>query len=282
LIKVKIETPEGELIEQIDFPQLLREVKLSQFTAYEAKWREREEWIKEWQDKDISGPKFMLTYIEWTVKLLSAFLDTDAGKYPLGDWMEHIKKISQGKEFDYSGVEGNVLNLLANVYRLIAQYNLEVDYSQDYEFTHKGEKFFVKSAYRDAVTGRDVFDGIEAARVLEALKMFDVWQKNRSTDENGNFFFTSLLFAIACFAQKEGETFPTMQSQITNHVNRRVEFFLDIDAETGLDIASFFLRTSNLLEGIKLKNTFGNLLDGLEKASKKLRHLQNRKLQTSE
>jgi len=257
LIKIAIENQDGEVIDRVNFPSTLREVKLSQFTAFEAAMREREKFLTEWEGQDVNSPAFTLQYVEWTIKAVSEFLSTDAERFPLGDWRAYLRQMSEGKEFAYQGAEGTALSLLSNIYRLIKENKAHQDYTTDFEFSHRGEKFVCKAGYRDVITGNTVFDGMETARVLEALKMNDVYLKNRAADQNGNFFFTSLLYAIACFAQKPGEKFPDKQNEIQSFVNRRVSFFEDIDAHTGLKAAGFFLRTSEPLKRIKAKVIFG-------------------------
>lgn len=263
MLKVKIKTPKGNVVQEIDFPEKLSEVKLFQFTEFEAAFAERERWLAKWDDKDISGPTFALEYLTWSMDLLEAFLKLPKNTAPIGDWKAHIKKISQGDEFDYRGIEGNVLSLLANVYRVASSYERKTDFSEDYTFIHHGVKYTLSSTDRDLVTGKENFHDIESARVIEALKIYDAYTKKRHEDKNGNFLYTSLLYAIACFSKAPGEKFPDKQSQITMHVNSRVRLFSDIDMETGLNASAFFLNTLDYRMKTQLKNIFGTHPDEL-------------------
>ena len=139
MLKVNIKGKRGKVIDTISLPEKVSEITLSQFTSFEAAFSERNKWLLEYND--LADPSFMLRYINWTIDLLGEFNLSDLSKTALGPWKEHIQKISRGKEFDYEGIEGNILGLLAHVYNLITSYRVEIDFTKPYQFTHKGKAF---------------------------------------------------------------------------------------------------------------------------------------------
>lgn len=275
MLKVNIKDDKDQVISSIFFPEKLDEVNLSQYASFEAAFNRRKDFLTTEEDLNLLTSDFALSYIDWAIEVITAFLQVNPEHLPLGDWQAHIHKMSEGKEFDYQSVEGTVLSLLANIYKLVNAYEGPKRFEEDYRFEYKGEVFVVKGAYRDMVTKQLKFDGYTTAQVVEALRMNEAYKKQRKNDENGNFFFTSLLYTIACFAQMEDETFPAKQNEIDHHLNNRVAFFEQIDAKTALDINAFFFGISNPVEAVLMLNTFGILRAKLERISTKFKHLQN-------
>lgn len=274
MLRIQIENEgTGEVIDEFNFPETIKEVKLSQFTAFEARLSRYNDWLKTMEGTPVDDPGFVRELAERSVDLVSSFIETDAGRYPLGNWKEHIERMMDGSEFQVNSIEANVFNLLGNIYALVSKYQGKLDHTKPFTFTHKGETFQMRPAVRDVITKAKQFKNIESARVIEALKRHESYLKNVKSDENGDHFFTSLLYAIACFAQKKGDRFPSTQSDIETFLSERVMFFQDIDLETGMNAASFFLRTSNALETIKNSVGFGIHLDALERVSKQSKQL---------
>lgn len=275
MLKVNIKDDKDQVVNSIYFPERLDEVNLSQYASFEAAFNKRKDFLTTGEDLNLLTSDFALSYIDWAIEVITAFLQVNPEHLPLGDWQTHIHKMSEGMEFDYQSIEGTVLSLLANIYKLVNAYEGPKRFEEDYRFEYKGEVFIVKGAYRDMVTKQLKFDGYSTAQVVEALRMNEAYKKQRKNDENGNFFFTSLLYTIACFAQMEDETFPAKQNEIDHHLNNRVAFFEGIDTKTALDINAFFFGISNPVEAVLMLNTFGILRAKLERISTKFRHLQS-------
>jgi hypothetical protein len=275
MLKIAIKDSTGKTIDKIDFPETLEETPLSRYASFEAAFNKRKDFLSGEEDININSNDFALSYIDWAIDVLRAFLEVNPDDYPLGDWQAHIHRLSEGKEFDYEEIEGTVLSLLANVYKLVSTYKTPTDFEQDYKFEYKGEDWIVKGAYRDMVTKQIRFDGYTSAQVVEALRMNEAYKKQKKNDDNGNFFFTSLLYTIACFAQQEDERFPDKQNEIDQHLNNRVSFFSDIDTKTALDVSAFFFNISNLLEAVQMQSIFGTLQARLERISTKLTRSQS-------
>ena len=275
MLKIAIKDSTGKTIDKIDFPETLEETPLSRYASFEAAFNKRKDFLTGEEDVNIASNDFALSYIDWAIAVLRAFLEINPDDYPLGDWQAHIHKLAEGKEFDYEEIEGTVLSLLANVYKLVSTYKTPTDFEQDYKFQYNGQDWIVRGAYRDMVTKQIRFDGYTSAQVVEALRMNEAYKKQKKNDENGNFFFTSLLYTIACFAQQENERFPDKQNEIDQHLNNRVAFFSDIDTKTALDVSAFFFNISNLLEAVQMQSIFGTLQAKLERISTKYKHLQS-------
>lgn len=275
MLKIAIKDSKGKTIDKIDFPETLEETPLSRYASFEATFNKRKDFLSGEEDININSNEFALSYIDWAIAVLRAFLEVNPDDYPLGDWQAHIHKLAEGKEFDYEEIEGTVLSLLANVYKLVSTYKTPTDFEQDYKFEYRGQEWIVKGAYRDMVTKQIRFDGYTSAQVVEALRMNEAYKKQKKNDYNGNFFFTSLLYTIACFAQQEDERFPDKQNEIDQHLNNRVAFFSDIDTKTALDVSAFFFNISNLLEAVQMQSIFGTLRAKLERISTKLTRLQS-------
>jgi hypothetical protein len=280
MLKIAIKDSTGKTIDRIDFPETLEETPLSRYASFEAAFNKRKDFLSGEEDINITSNEFALSYIDWAIAVLRAFLEVNPDDYPLGDWQAHIHKLAEGKEFDYEEIEGTVLSLLANVYKLVSTYQTPTNFEQDYQFEYKGQDWIVKGAYRDMVTKQMRFEGYTSAQVVEALRMNEAYKKQKKNDENGNFFFTSLLYTIACFAQQEDERFPDKQNEIDQHLNSRVAFFADIDTKTALDVSAFFFNISNLLEAVRMQSIFGTLRQRLERISTKYKHLQSDKQKT--
>ena len=260
---IAIQDKSGRIIDRIEnFPETVEEITLSQFTSFDAAVAKREKWLAEWGDKKMNR-KAEYGYLKMTIEMLSEFLNKDVSEYPLGDWAKHVKGL-KSLQNESIGVEGTVLSLLANVDKVVKQHKQEIDPLKAYEFEYEGERFTVDPAYRDAVTNKNKWSGIESARVIEALKMYDAYIENRDKDQSGNFFFTSLLYAIACFSKKEAEVFPDQQADIERHVSERVRFFEGINMKDGLNVAAFFLNISNVQKQTQANVFFGSLLRKLQ------------------
>lgn len=282
MLKIAIKDSKGKTIDKIDFPETLEETPLSRYASFEATFNKRKDFLSGEEDININSNEFALSYIDWAIAVLRAFLEVNPDDYPLGDWQAHIHKLAEGKEFDYEEIEGTVLSLLANVYKLVSTYKTPTDFEQDYKFEYRGQEWIVKGAYRDMVTKQIRFDGYTSAQVVEALRMNEAYKKQKKNDENGNFFFTSLLYTIACFAHQEDERFPDKQNEIDQHLNNRVAFFSDIDTKTALDVSAFFFNISNLLEAVRMQSIFGTLQAKLERISTKLTRSQSDNQKTLE
>lgn len=241
MIKLQIQTHDKKGVEYITLPENLKEIKLRNFTEFEAAFEEKQKLFE--KIEELSNSEFNYCYIKAIVNCLKAVDLNRVDKLKLGNLQEHLHSLYKSNNLNTKQVEKTLLGIFAHIYKVIKSYKIKKNWSRDYVFFYKGDKYKIKGGYLDYLTGQQKFYEHTTAQVVEALDIVRHYQKSIKNDPKGDFKFTCILYLIACFAFKEGEKFPSQDLEIKKFISERVTFFQDVDMEVGLDVHTFFLHT---------------------------------------
>lgn len=206
----------GELIAEINLPENMGEVKLSQYVNFLKAMETAEE-----------GKN----YIPNVLEALSEFYDID------------LHELAQAKFSNSSKFIDSVMPLYQWTSKLIQDYQPRLRKGEDLKIKYRGVEFICRGV---SISGKfDDLTTMEAYECLEAQRLFRQAEEE-SQDPNGNLMYSHFLKIVATLCRKEGENLPLGDVERDNFLSERIAFFKDIDAATALDI-DFFL--SSLLPG---------------------------------
>lgn len=243
MIKLRLKTTDGKGKAYFTLPEKVSEIKLRHFTEFETAHERKEKLFEQLKAGDLTFTDFQFEYIQAILDCVQAMDVGNTDEVAFGNLEKHMRKVYQDQNFDTDQSERTVLSIYSQIYKVIAQYHVKSNWSQDYSFSYKGNRYTIRGGYLDALTGKQRFYQHATAQVVEALDIMRHYEKHRQQDPKGNYLFTSILYLIACFALKEGESFPAKELEINKFISDRVTYFQDVNMEIGLDVLNFFLRT---------------------------------------
>ena len=228
---VKLTNTKGESVE-INLPETMEQVSLSSALSFSVVERD----IKELLDTD---PDNQVEYFILITRAVANFFDIDEEwlhAMPMGDVSAYLHKADSSS---FKNATTGVMRLFEYIVGLFEELHPELYIDREFIFEHKGEKFNIPMFITDQLRTGMLNPRLTVAEVVEAL---EVRRQYGTIQNNKNAIFTELVKLTAILARKEGETFPTDQQEINDFIQRRTNFFVDLDAKVGVDIA-FFLNS---------------------------------------
>lgn len=274
MITVKLERADGEVLASFPFPTSASEVKYSTYVRFEEAYEAKEKWLKENESANITDPAFVRQYILHVAKIVEAFTGQSVIEAKLGDYVAHVQEVFgedvRAFQNELREVENTVFSLYANIWRTIGNYKKHAHTDNAYHFTYKGKTYFLKSAYRDAITGQLRFDSLSVAQGVEALEAWRIYEQAKGNDVGKRYLFTTVVTLIACLALEDGQQFPDNEKDIQRWITERSVHFQDIDMETALNVRDFFLHTTNPL--LRTQNINGSSVRPSTPTNAKAKH----------
>lgn len=249
MINVTLQTADGAALTTFPFPTEAKEVTYRQYVKFEEAYFKKEKWLQDNADAKVTDPLFMQQYIKHVAAVVEAFTGQNVLEAKLGDYVEHVKQFfkqdTEGLLQELHDVENTLFTLYANIWRTIGSYKRHTHTADAYTFAYKGKVYFLKSAYRDAITGQLRFHSLSVAQGVEALEAWRVYEQAKGNDVGNRYLFTTIVTLIACLALEDGQSFPDTEKEIQRWISDRTVHFQDIDMETALNVRDFFLSTTN-------------------------------------
>lgn len=194
-----------------------------------------------------SDPRFTAAYILHLDRCVKAFCsDARLEQIPVGNPARALAARFgiKAQEADMEQIEGTIVSLYTNIWRVVGGFQRNYDGGILYEFTYKGKTYRLKRSYRDAITQQVRFESLTVAQFVEAMDAMAIYRAAAARDEKKQYLFTTILTLTACLALAEGETFPRTDSTIRQWINERVVYFEELDMETGFNLLDFFFGTA--------------------------------------
>ncbi len=167
----------------------------------------------------------------------------------------HVELFNKAKKVDLERSTFNLNKIFEYLYSILGSYEFN-DTQTDYSFTYKNEKYTVFAKYRDAILGIQKYTKVSLGELTEAFEVTRHAQKLMSNDKNdkASVMLTEQLHLLAILARKEGEKFPSENTE--EWIAARARHFFDIPLQNSSDV--FFYLTHSLSHSQKeqIVNTF--------------------------
>ncbi len=261
MIEVKLFTTDKKQSVTLNLPEKVSEVKLRHFTEFERAHERKEAIWGKYVKNEMPYQEWLLQYVKAVLDCIRALNIGKVDDIAFGNLREHLKVVYQGSAEGMQKSEQTVLTLLAHFYKVIGQYNMKdrkLDWSKDYEFSYRGEKYVINGGHTDALTKTQRFYPHSLAQLVESLEIHRHYEKHRNQDPHGNFLFTTILHMVSCYALKPDQQFPDNDVDIERFISDRVVYFQDLPVDVGLDIYNFFLLSLQHSKTTPDTNTFGS------------------------
>lgn len=229
----------------IDIPERSNEVLLSQALRFNKAHDVLREWRKEqFGDNDKLTFQDMTTalsrkeYLIHVINCLAEFFDMDPADFfclKLGSIRDHI--MAMADQTVKSIYNNDLFSLFAHIYRIIVQYKPKLRTADDCSFMHKDVEFLIPAFLVKYLEGTPNED-LTVAESIEAFEVQRLAFDRKKTDEVSA-LYTEIVYLTAILARKPGQRLPDDQVGINAFIKSQVEFFADIDMETGFDVAFF-------------------------------------------
>lgn len=238
----------------IDIPERSNEVLLSQALRF----NKAHDALRAWR-KDQFGDTDKITFQDMTTALsrkeyllrvidcLAEFFDMDPADFmgfKVGSLRDHI--LAMADQTVKSIYHNDLFSLFAHIYRIIVEYKPKLRTADDCTFTHKGVEFLIPSFLVKYLEGTPNED-LTVAESIEAFEVQRLAFDRKKTDEVSA-LYTEIVYLTAILARKPGQRLPDDQVGINAFIKIQVEFFTDIDMETGFDVAFFLSNITKRFE----------------------------------
>ena len=241
----------GEVEKLIPFPSEATDIKHEQYIEFKWDSNDISVWLSA-QEKAGTLDRNIGTYLSKVATALSNLVGEDINGFyglPKGDFKNHFKRLTTGISTTYNDADlkDTILGLYERAFFAINNHVTELrKVGEDSEFTHNGINYKFPQMHVDALNGKDINPSFPTGKAIEILEreriMLDQLKRLEETDKGrAELEYNMDITKIAILAEKEGDTFPTSQSEIDRWVNERVSELQDIPMTVGKDLC-FFLR----------------------------------------
>ena len=254
MYKATLKTSKGESL-SFDFPQKPEEVLLSQCIDFTKAIEQFEDWQKEQEEKkvDVTGVEYMCGYLKRALNAIKAFTGSSkVSEFKTGKFYDHLVNLLNDDVdlLDKESWEDTVTTLYANTFRVIGLYKPVLPTKGNCEFKVGNKIFVIPTTYRDALTGKIIFESIPTGQAIEALEVMRVYNNNIDNDSNGSIRFTSILKLVAILSRRKNkgviEQFPTTEDGVRKLIDERIRYFSPrLNMVDALRIENFFLHGIN-------------------------------------
>lgn len=239
---------------KLAMPENLREITVEQYCEFLDGVSDFIGWQNSQLEEaaDLLSPAYQLERLHRMARMVQDFCTVMPGaptldqlfSMPVGDYMKSLREtfqINSLEEVDLEKSEATLYTLWANIYKVVAQASL-VSASGNISFQWKGEKYTLKEAGRDRLTGQELPPDLS---VHEAVEVLELRRKSQSLMETGKYARKNIQWELlhrqlAILALKDGEVLPEDDLAFEHFVSDRAANFIGIDAETALKV-DFFL-----------------------------------------
>lgn len=230
--------------ESFKLPDTPQDVTMKQFIDFDLHYQEILKWIAE------IGPDRMLfksnqvryiTKLAESISLFSGVKKENLFGLEVGDLGEHLMKLKKKDQLDIEVTKASIVKLHLHMCRIVLQYVPQIHF-KEYEFTHKGEKWYLPNFSKGFHSSKIINPSIRFGDAVEALEN-DRVQEAKIEEKgygDGSAEYTRLIKSVAIFARKKKLKKIKSMSQLSSKIVEQTHYFQDINMAVGLD-CSFFL-----------------------------------------